>query len=210
MATSASVAALGALALVASNLPNLNPPTPIYAILQSDTFLPLCIPSSWGEFSVQEESAISDYPQEKGAFQPYNKVRRPKTVTVSLTKTGSDLARFAWLAMIEQQEAEFPTQLYTIISPEAIFVDYTIQRLAYNKRPDRGSNILHLDIVFMRVPQIGTSASGDTVAPKSGPVQQIGQVFTRAVAAAETALANAGTFITGKIDQVSSALNSTG
>ncbi|MGJ8488583.1 hypothetical protein ACSFB5_11865, partial [Glaesserella parasuis] len=94
MAITASVAALNALALVASNLPNINPPMPTYAIVRSDTLLPLTIPSSWGEFSPQYEVAMSDYPQEQGAFQLYNKVRRPRTVTVSMTKTGSDLARF--------------------------------------------------------------------------------------------------------------------
>lgn len=196
MALTASVAALNALALVASNLPNVNPPMPIYAILQSDTFLPLTVPSSWGEFTPQYEAAVSDYPQEQGAFQLYNKVRRPRTVTVSMTKTGSDLARFAWLAAIEQQEAQLPTQLYTLLSPQAIYVDYTIQRMSYSVRPDRGTNILHLDIVFVQVPQIVTDATSNTVQPKSGPVQQIGQLFTRATTAAQNALANVGTFLT--------------
>lgn len=196
MAITASVAALNALALVSANLPNVNPPMPVYAILQSDTLLPLTIPSSWGEFSPQYEVAMSDYPQEQGAFQLYNKVRRPRTVTVSMTKTGSDLARFAWLAAIEQQEAQMPTQLYTLLSPQAVYLDYAIQRMSYSVRPDRGSNILHLDIVFMEVPQIVTDATSNTVQPKSGPVQQIGQLFTRATTAAQNALANVGTFLT--------------
>jgi hypothetical protein len=196
VATNSTVLALNALAIIADSLPNINPPVPIYAILQSDTFLPLTVPSSWGEFSAKSESALSDYPQERGAFQPYNKVKRPKVVTVSLTKTGSDLARFAWLAAIEQQEAQFPTQLYTLISPDGVYVDYTIQALGYTKRPDRGSNILYLEIVFTQIPAIEVAVTSDTVAPKSGPVQQIGQLFTRATTAAETALVDVGNFIT--------------
>lgn len=196
MATSATILALNALALVADSLPNISPPTPIYAILQSDTFLPLTIPSSWGEFAYQQESAMSDYPQERGAFQPYNKVKRPEVVNVGITKAGSDLARFAWLAAIQQQEAQFPLQLYTLISPDAVYVDYAIQRVSYAKRQDRGSNILHVDITFMRIPEIESAAPSNTVAPKSGPVQQIGQLFTRAVSAAENALINVGVFIT--------------
>jgi len=196
MAITASVAALDALALVASALPNINPPTPIYAILQSDTFLPLTLPSSWGEFSPRYESALSDYAQEQGAFQVYNKVHRPTTVTVTLIKTGSDLARFAWLAAILQMEAQFPTQLYTLISPQAVYVDYTIQRMWHDTRPERGSNILRLNIQFAEVPQIVTGTPSNTVAPKSGPVQQLGQLFTQALTTAQTTLADVGTFLT--------------
>lgn len=201
-----SVLALNALALVASNLPGLNPPFPIYAILASDNFLPLTIPSSWGEFSPRYETQLSDYPQERGAFQPYNKVRRPRTVNVTLVKTGSDVARFAWLAAIEQQEAIVPEQLYTLISPQGIYTDYTIGGMSHETRPDRGSNMLYLNITFVEIPEIIVTdgASGDTVAPKSGPVEKIGQLFTNAVSTAQAALLKAETFITSGVEKVSS------
>lgn len=196
MAVTASVAGLNALALVASSLPNINPPTPIYAIVQSDTFLPLTIPSSWGSFAPKYETAMSDYAQEQGAFQVYNKVARPQTVTVTLIKTGSDVARFAWLAAIRQMEAQFPTQLYTLISPQDVFIDYAIQRMSYETRKERGTNMLYLDIVFAQIPQIPSATPSNTVAPKSGPVQQIGQLFTQALTTAQNALVAAGTFLT--------------
>lgn len=195
----ATVAALDAFALVASNLPNVNPPTPIYAIVASDTFIPLTIPSSWGEFSPKYETAMSDYPQEQGAFQPFNKVRRPWQVRVTLVKTGSDLARAAWLTAIQQQEASAPTQLYTLISPQGIFVDYALAGMAYETRKERGSNMLYLNLQFGEIPLIA-SANGTYSSPveaKSGPVQQIGRVFTQAASAAQSALINAQTFILG-------------
>jgi hypothetical protein len=198
MATVPSVNALNALALVASALPNVNPPTPIYAIVASDTFIPLTIPSSWGEFSPKYETQLSDYPQEQGAFQPYNKVKRPQTINVTMIKTGSDVARFAWFTAIRQQEALNPTQLYTLISPVGVFVDFTIASMSIDVRPDRGSNLTYLNILFTEVPQI-TSSDGsyqNTLSAKSNPVAQIGQVFTTAVTAAQQALVNAAAFIT--------------
>lgn len=195
----ATVAALNALALIASNIPNVNPPIPIYAIVASDTLIPLTIPSSWGEFSPRYETALSDYPVEFGAFAIYNKVRRPIGVNVQLVKTGSDLARFAWLAAIQQQEANDPTQLYTLISPQGVFVDYTLAGLSYETRQDRGSNLLYLSLNFVEIPQIPSSAGAfdNTVAAKSGPVQQLGRLFTNTISAAQNAAANAFSYITG-------------
>lgn len=195
----AQIASLQALSFAASQLPTLNPPTPIYAIVQSDTFLPLTIPSSWGEFSAKYETQLSDYPQEFGAYQPYNKVRRPQEVQVTLIKTGSDLARFAWLAAIQQQEANNPLQLYTLISPQLIATNYTISGLAYETRPDKGSNILYLSLRFTEIPQIPSSLGTYTnvLEAKSGPVQQLGSLYTNAVNQATTQLVNAKNFILG-------------
>lgn len=195
----ASVALLQLLALAASHLPSLNPPTPIYAVFGSETLIPLTIPSSWGEFSPRYETQISDYPQETGAFQPYNKVRRPKSVSVMMVKTGSDLARLAWLAAIEQQEANTPNALYTIISPQGVFVDYALTGLSYETRQDRGSNMLYLNLQFVQVPLIPSSTGTytNTAEAKSGPIEQLGQLYTNVTTAAQNALVNAKAFITG-------------
>lgn len=194
----ATVAALDALALIASSLPSLNPPTPIYAIVASDTFIPLTIPTSWREFNARYEAQVSDYAQEQGAYQPYNKVRRPIEIEVGLTKNGSDVARYAWLAAIQQTEANTPNQLYTIISPQLVGTDYTLTALAYETRADRGSNALYLTLRFTEVPLIPSSEGvfTNTSEAKSGPIAQLGQLFTNGTSAATNALVNAKTFIT--------------
>jgi len=193
----AQIAALQALSFAASQLPTLNPPHPIYAVVQSDTFLPLAVPSSWGEFSAKYETQLSDYPQEFGAYSLYNKVKRPIEVNVTLIKTGSDLARFAWLAAIQQQEANNPTQLYTLISPQLIATDYSLSGLAYETRPDKGSNLLYLTLRFTEIPQIPSSLGTytATLEAKSGPLNQLGQLYTNTASAAQTALVNAQSFI---------------
>lgn len=194
-----TVAALNALSLITSALPNLNPPTPLYAIIQSDTFIPLTIPSSWGEFSERYETQMSDYPQEQGAFQPYNKVKRPRLVTVTLVKTGSDLARFAWLEAIRQLERDVPTQLYTLISPQGIYQNFAIQGMTHETRPDRGSNILYLNITFYEVPPVSTGGNvfTDVAEAAAQAVDNIGTLFTNVASSAQTSLANAASFITG-------------
>jgi hypothetical protein len=197
----ASVAAFDALALVASALPQLNTPIPIYAIVQSDTFIPLTLPSSWGEFTPHYSTAISTYAQEQGAFANYNKVRRPREIEVELVKTGSDIARFAWLAAIEQQEANNPLQLYTLIAPQGVYTDYTISDIGYSTRREKGQNMLYLTIKFQEIPQLPdqTGVYSNVLDAKSGPVQQIGRVFTSASTAAQDNLINASNFLTSAL-----------
>lgn len=197
MPISSTVAILDTLAAAASLLPKVNPPVPIYAIVSSDNLLPLTIPDSWGEFAPRYESQVSDYPIENGAFAAYNKVRRPIGVSVTMVKTGSDVARFAWLTAIQQQEAQFPTALYTLVSPQGVYVDYTLQGYSYETRPDKGSNILYLTLQFVQVPQITSSAGAfsNVLEAKSTPISQIGNVFSNAASSAQTALINASSFI---------------
>jgi len=193
----ATVTGLNILSAIASRLPRLNPPRPIYAIVDSETFEPLTVPDSWGEFTPVYDSQVSDYPVEKGAFAVYNKVRRPIGVTVTLVKTGSDVARFTWLAAIQQSELQAPTRLFTLISPQSVYVDYTITGMSFETRQDRGSNMLYLTVRFMEIAQIPSSDDTKTNAqePKSSPIDRIGQVYTDAANSVQTALINAKNFI---------------
>jgi len=193
----ATVTGLNILSAIASRLPKLNPPRPIYAIVDSETFEPLTVPVSWGEFTPVYDSQVSDYPVEKGAFAVYNKVRRPIGVTVTLVKTGSDVARFTWLAAIQQSELQAPTRLFTLISPQSVYVDYTITGMSFETRQDRGSNMLYLTVRFMEIAQIPSSDDTKTNVqePKSSPIDRIGQVYTDAANSVQTALINAKNFI---------------
>ena len=193
----ATVTGLNILSAIASRLPKLNPPRPIYAIVDSETFEPLTVPDSWGEYTPVYDSQVSDYPVEKGAFAVYNKVRRPIGVTVTLVKTGSDVARFTWLAAIQQSELQAPTRLFTLISPQSVYVDYTITGMSFETRQDRGSNMLYLTVRFMEIAQIPSSDDTKTNVqePKSSPIDRIGQVYTDAANSVQTALINAKNFI---------------
>lgn len=193
----ATVTGLNILSGIASRLPRLNPPRPIYAIVDSETFEPLTVPDSWGEFAPRYESTISDYPVETGAFAAYNKVRRPIGVSVTLVKTGSDVARLTWLAAIQQSELQQPTRLFTLISPQGVYVDYTLVGLSFETRQDRGSNMLYLTMQFTQVQQIPSSADAksNVKEPKSGIVERIGQVYTNATNSVQTALIDAKNFI---------------
>lgn len=173
-------AILNAVSLIAKFLPNLNPPRPIYAILNVKTYLPLTLPSSYAEVTPRfAEYQISDYPVEDGAFMAANKVRRPTLVDVTLVKTGSDLARFTWLEAVRQQVASDPLARYHILTPNGLFQNLTIIGLSFQTRRDRGQNMLYLDIKFSEVPDIETSSLVGEKAKdaESTPTEDAGRVY---------------------------------
>lgn len=197
MPISPTVVVLNALSAAAALLPNVNPPIPIYAIVESDTLFPLTIPSSWGDFDFRYETQTSDYPIESGGFAIYNKVRRPISITTTLVKTGSDVSRFAWFAAIQQQELQNPTQLYTLVTPQGVYVDYSLTGMTYSTRPDKGQNILYLTLRFEQIPQIPSSLGSypNTLEAKSEPVSQLGQVYTNPATTAQQAQINTSSVI---------------
>lgn len=185
-------AVLNAVSLIARNLPRLNPPRPIYAILNAETLIPLAIPDSWQEVTeLIAEYQVSDYPIEDGAFAAYNKVRRPSLVSATLAKEGSDLERATWLEAIRQQLQADPTALYNILTPQGIFPNQTLVGLAAQVRNDRGSNLLYLELKFSEVPLIETPSllGANAVEPTSGPMAAVGRVYSSVTSTATAALA---------------------
>lgn len=188
-------AVLNVVSLIAKNLPKLNPPRPIYAILNTETQIPLTIPDSWVEITpLIAEYQVSDYPVEDGEFAPYNKVRRPSLMSATLVKEGSDLERATWLEAIRQQLQSDPTALYNIITPDGIYPNQTLVGLAQQKRQDRGSNMLYLEMKFSEVPQILTPSllGSNPVSPPSGPMLDVGRVYSADTAPAVASLAIRG------------------
>lgn len=187
-------AVLNAVSLIARNLPNVNPPVPIYAIVNAETGIPLTVPDSWGEITDRKDWQVSDYPIEDGGFAPYNKVQRPQTFEIVLVKTGSDLARASWLEAIRQQMRAAPLARYHIITPQGLYQSFTITRIAKQVRPDRGSNMLYLELHFTEVPQIeAPSLLGDRVVqPTSGPLANLGRVFSTVTPSPVAAIARTG------------------
>lgn len=177
-----------------AQLPGGGSPVPTYAIVRSDTFDPLASPDSWGEFSPKYETAMSDYPQELGAFQNFNKVKRPWTVNITVVKSGSDAVRSAWLANILQQEIANPTQTYNLVSPNGVFLNYAVSGMSFETRADKGSNILYLNLQFTEIPIIDpNAANAASVAgvpgaggPLPGFMSGAGQISTQLAAAAKS------------------------
>jgi hypothetical protein len=188
-------AVLNVVSLISKNLPKFNPPRPIYAIVNADTFLPLTVPDSWMEITPRfSDFQTSDYPVEELGYTIANKVRRPDGIDMVLIKEGPDLSRATWLEAIRSQVAADPIARYHVVTPQGIFQSLTITRLSYQTRQDRGSNMLYLELQLTEVPQITTpSLLGDkAVDPESGPTVELGRVYPNETPAQVASLAKTG------------------
>lgn len=106
-------------------------------------------PDSIFAMEPSREFRISDYPQEAGGFQSYNKVALPAETRVTVTKGGTSAARRAFLAAIDDMLET--TDTFTIVTPEGTFPNRNLIRYEYRRAADRGASLLVLELAFEEV-----------------------------------------------------------
>jgi hypothetical protein len=104
---------------------------------------------STGSVEYAKETRVSDFPVEGGAFATYNKVETPATPTVTLYLAGSESARTSFLNEIDK--AVKSTDMYSVVTPEVIYINYTVERYSYSRKHDRGAYLLAVDISLKEV-----------------------------------------------------------
>lgn len=116
------------------------------------------------EFS--RESRVSNFPVEQGSFANYNKVQLPANPVVTLILDGSENDRTHFLAAIDT--ACNSTALYSVVTPEVVYANYTIERYSYSRRASRGATLLMVEIYLEEVRQVSSSfAAVQIVAPQN-------------------------------------------
>jgi hypothetical protein len=115
-------------------------------------------------FDFKRDFVISDYPQEKGSFESYNKVQIPFDVRFVFTAGGSESDRANLLASIEAVVGDL--NLYEGVTPEKAYrnlnlVHYDVRRTAQN-----GNKLLIVSVGAQEVRQV-TSASGAGMDPSA-------------------------------------------
>jgi len=129
-----------------------------------------------------KESKVSDFPVEKGGFASYNKVEAPANPIVTLCFSGSESEAGAFLTAIDA--ACKSTELYSVVTPEARYIDHAIERYNYQRRHDRGASILVVELSLKEVRTVSaqyTKAPGktqisDPKSPAAAPAVDAGKV----------------------------------
>lgn len=150
---------LGPIAAVASliGLPNIVPTT-----------------ASTVEFDFSGDSPISNYPQEEGAFQSYNKVPLPATIKLMMACDGPPSVRQGFISTLNALRKS--TVLVDIQTPEATFLDYNCNHLSWRRRADRGANMIVADVWFEEVNVSASTAFSTTQQPSDAAQQSTGNV----------------------------------
>jgi hypothetical protein len=128
-----------------------------------------------------KETKVSDFPLEQGSFASYNKVEAAAAPVVTLCFTGSESDRRTFLEAIDV--AVKSTELYSVVTPEATYIDYSVERYNYSRRSSKGATLLLVEISLREIRQVSSqyaqSGNGQIDQPKdagAAPVSDNGKV----------------------------------
>lgn len=123
-----------------------------------------------------KETKVSDFPLERGSFASYNKVETPASPIVTLCLTGSEKNRRTFLEAIDK--ACKSTDLYSVVTPEVTYINYSVERYNYQRRNSKGATLLIVEITLKEIRQVSalytTSNKGKVDTPKdAGATPQV-------------------------------------
>jgi hypothetical protein len=127
----------------------------------------------------RNDSRISDYPVEQGAFASYNKVADPYSVRVRMARGGTEQDRSDFIAAIEAAAATL--DLFEVRTPEMIYPSANIEGLDYRREAINGAGKVIVEIRLREIRQPASATGFNPKVPAAADSQSMGQVQTQSV-----------------------------
>ncbi len=138
-----------------------------------------------------KQMAVADFPVEQGGFASYNKVEMPANPIIVLNFMGNVSDREQFINAIDV--ATKSTDLYTIITPEITYVNYTIEKYNYSRSAARGKTLISIQLYLKEIRQVSQqnpNNSGGAINGSNNPTnsgsQSNGQVQSSAASSQDT------------------------
>jgi len=132
------------------------------------TFIASSTRLSTAAMEYHKEARVSDFPVERGSFASYNKVEIPSQSIVVLCLSGSASDRAGFLKKLDAAAAS--TDLYSVVTPEATYINHTIERYNYSRRNSQGATLLTVEIFLKQVRQLTAPTSSTKSTGAAAPV----------------------------------------
>lgn len=150
-----------------------------------------------------KETRVSDFPLERGGFAQYNKVETPANPIVTLCLDSNESGRRAFLEAIDK--ATLSTDLYSVVTPEVTYINYSIERYSYQRRSEKGATLLMVEITLKEIREVSAlfsvSNRGQLVAPKAaGATPQVDNGKIQAKTPRQSVLKSVATKLPGLAD----------
>lgn len=127
------------------------PAGPIWGIYNS-AGVKLVTPDNVASVEYQREFRVSTYPvagKDTLGFASYDKVATPAETRVTMTKGGGIDARTEFLAVIDAAVASL--DLYTVVTPDAFYLNANLTRYDYHRASDRGAALLTVELMLTEI-----------------------------------------------------------
>lgn len=126
------------------------------------------------EFDFSGDSPISNYPQENGAFQSYNKVQLPPVAKIKIACGGDASQRQAFFGTL--QALRKSTALVDLVTPEVVYTGYNCNHVDFRRSAANGVTLIVADVWFEQVPQAAALSFSNTQQPGDAGTKAIGNV----------------------------------
>lgn len=169
-----------ATALTQGLQPLLSPIASIAAAIGFPNVVPVV--ASTVEFDFSADSPISNYPQEEGAFQSYNKVKLPFNIRMKLASAGSPAQRQSFTSTV--MALRVSNALVDVVTPERVFAGVNCKHVDWLRRNTNGVELIVADMWFEEVPFVASTTFSNTLDPSSAGTTSIGNVQPTGLAGA--------------------------
>lgn len=122
---------------------------------------------STNAFELTKDTKISDFPIEGGSFATYNKVILPVEPVVTLALQGSASDRTTFLNLLNA--ACESTDLYSVVTPEVTYVNYSLERMNLVRRAERGATLLMVEITLKEIREVSAVLTTVAITPINMP-----------------------------------------
>lgn len=123
-------------------------------------------------------SELSNYKLETGSFATFNKVEKPRQITIRLIKAGSEEDRGMFLKWLDKRAKSistevstvnnYPNNLFDIYVPEVNYSNMTLIDYSVTRETKSGVTVIIADCVFQEVMQVAfTYQTGSTANSKN-------------------------------------------
>jgi hypothetical protein len=125
-------------------------------------------------FDFAQDWPISNYPQEQGAFQSYNKVTLPYDIKLRMTCQGDEATRQAFLnTCIAIANAPAPT-VFDIQTPEIVFTSCSATHISWRRESDHGATLIVVELWFQKIAVTSSTTFENTQQPGDASPQSLG------------------------------------
>lgn len=142
------------------------------------------VTGSMVEFDYAIDAPISNYPQEQGAFQSYNKVQLPFEIKVKVACGGSDAQRQAFQSTLNALVVS--TALVDLVTPEVTYQSCNCKHVDFRRTARNGVTLIIADVWFEEVRVISATEFSNTRSPTVEGQQSLGNVQPQAPSGAVT------------------------